>query len=274
MLNGRRCCPGLIAGKACNKAGLTLVVAAFTRRLRPAHEERTAHLSSSVSPVCVLRRNQTSMGRRARLACDLRHQIELSVKGSKSKESSAGRPERPAEPGAVLGGYRMSLTQTSCAMRRALCWQVLCRLSHARGQAIRRTLERGYMMSAAAIGQPDSFTTGSQMQRPSFWTWPAQARRPTPARQAQLPLRARLRPGQPRASSSFELHIALQLRSARFQALTDLLSIERGLGPHSTLQAWSPGSSSLLAYGTVQGGPPAVHRQPPRLTVRLRTGPA
>ena len=47
-------------------------MAAFTKRLRLADDERTAHLSFSVSPACVLKLDQTSKGRCARLAWDLR----------------------------------------------------------------------------------------------------------------------------------------------------------------------------------------------------------
>ena len=91
MLNGTRRCPGLITGTAAHsKAGLTLVVAAFTRRLKLAHEERTAHLSFSVSPPCVLMPAQISMGRTGRLVGDLRKETRLSVTCTKSKESSAG----------------------------------------------------------------------------------------------------------------------------------------------------------------------------------------
>ena len=60
VLNSRGCCPGLSTGKAGpDKAGRTLVVVAFTRHLRLADEERTAHLSSSVSLASVLMLDQT-----------------------------------------------------------------------------------------------------------------------------------------------------------------------------------------------------------------------
>ena len=57
-----------------------------------------------------------------------------------------------------------------------------------------------------------------------------------------------------RASSFLQLQTALQLRSARFQALTDLLSSESAVGPGGGLKAWPRGSSSFLPLGTVQGG--------------------
>ena len=57
-----------------------------------------------------------------------------------------------------------------------------------------------------------------------------------------------------RASSFLELQTALQLRSARLQALTDLLSSESTAGPGGGLKAWPCGSSSFLPHGSVQGG--------------------
>lgn len=57
-----------------------------------------------------------------------------------------------------------------------------------------------------------------------------------------------------RASSFLELQTALQLRSAKFQALTDLLSSETAGGPGGGLKAWPRGSSSSLPLGAVQGG--------------------
>ena len=57
-----------------------------------------------------------------------------------------------------------------------------------------------------------------------------------------------------RASSFLQLQTALQLRSARFQALTDLLSSESAAGPGGGAKAWPRGSSSCLPLGTVQGG--------------------
>ena len=59
----------------------------------------------------------------------------------------------------------------------------------------------------------------------------------------------------PRASSFVELRAALQLRSARFQALAKLHSSDSAVGgPHSGLQAWPRGSSGFPALGSVQGG--------------------
>ena len=73
MLNSRQSCPDLVAGTAASeRAGRTFVVEAFTRRLRLADAERTARLSLSVSPACVHMLAQTSKGKRAMLACDLR----------------------------------------------------------------------------------------------------------------------------------------------------------------------------------------------------------
>ena len=93
MLNSRRCCPGLGTGNsASDTAGRTLVEAAFTRSLRLADEERTAHLSSSVSPACVLMLDQTSKGSRSRLACDLRKtntaDITEEVQGLRRRDST------------------------------------------------------------------------------------------------------------------------------------------------------------------------------------------
>ena len=78
VLNSKGCCPGLSTGKAApDKAGHTLVVVAFTRRLRLADEERTAHLSSSVRMACVFMLDHTSTGSMAKLACDLRRTTQL-----------------------------------------------------------------------------------------------------------------------------------------------------------------------------------------------------
>ena len=132
MPNSRWYSQGQITGISQLKAGRTLVVAAFTRRLKLGDEERTAHLSFSVRPACVLMLDQTSIGRRARHVCDLRNK-RSSVKWEASgpRRRSAGGSQRPAYLCCALSDeYRMLLLVTGCdALAALVLISVLCQLS-------------------------------------------------------------------------------------------------------------------------------------------------